>query len=506
MFIRQKKNKSGSTSIQIVDKSREKYRVLETIGCSSNPKEITLLIEQGERRILSHTMQGVLNFDVNRESDFIDLFMSGLEGLRLVGPELVLGKVFDEIFSKVSTPFFRTLVLSRISYPGSKLKTVEYLNRIRGEVISVDSIYRFMDKYHKKQMEAVQQASYCHTLSILGGIIKVVFYDVTTLYFEAEEPDELRKTGFSKDGKHSNPQIVLGLLVSTDGYPLAFDIFEGDKFEGHTLLGVVNGFKDKYKLSDLIVVADAGLLSKQNIIDLNSNGYKFILGGRLKNETEKVKKHILSLEFQNGDIKELENIVDNRLIISYSDKRARKDLWNREKGIERLRRRVKSGKLTKENINKRGYNKYLKLEGEVSITIDEEKFNADSKWDGLKGYVTNTDLTKEEVIEQYQNLWKIERAFRISKTDLKVRPIYHRLKRRIEAHMSISFCAYKVYKEVERQLTLGKYGRSVEYLIDTLNSIYEVTMIAPYSKTMVKRVLAKSFEQQNALHFFKIDF
>jgi transposase len=506
MFLRQKKNKSGSISIQIVDKSREKYHVLETIGCASDSQTVSSLLEEGERRIKAHTRQGILNFEVQREEEFVNVFMSGLEGLRLVGPELVLGKIFDEIFSKVSTPLFRTLVLTRLSYPGSKLKTVDYLNRVKGETLDVDKIYRFMDIYHKRQMEAVQQASYQHTLSVLGGSIKVVFYDVTTLYFESEEPDELRKTGFSKDGKHSNPQIVLGLLVSVDGYPLAFDIFEGDKYEGHTLLSVVNGFKDKYKLTELTVVADAGLLSKQNIIDLNRNSYKFILGGRLKNESEAIKERIYKMEFKNGDIKELENVGENRIIISYSDKRAAKDLWNRERGIEKLRKRVKSGKLTKDNINKRGYNKYLKLEGEVTITINQEKFDADNKWDGLKGYVTNTSLTKEEVIEQYQNLWKIERAFRISKTDLKVRPIFHRLKRRIEAHISIAFCAYKVYKEVERQLVVGKFGKSVEQVIDTLNSIYELTMITPYSKTKVQKILAKSPEQQKVLDFFKIFF
>jgi transposase len=506
MFIRQKKNKSGSISIQIVDKSRGKFQILEIIGYSSDPKTILSLIEQGEHRILNYSKQGVLNFEAKEEAVFIEVFMSGLEELRLVGPELVLGKIFDEIFSKVSTPLFRTLVLSRLSFPGSKLKTVEYLNRKRGEVIDVDKVYRFMDHYHKSQMDVVQQASYEHTVSVLGGSVKVVFYDVTTLYFESEEPDELRKTGFSKDGKHSSPQIVLGLLVSKDGYPLAFSIFEGDKYEGHTLLGVINGFKVKYKLSDLTVVADAGLLSKENIKELNSNGYTFILGGRLKNESDKVKKRILSLEFKNGEIKELDDVGGNRLIVSYSDKRAAKDLWNRERGIEKLRKNIKSGKLTKDNINKRGYNKYLKLEGEITITLDQDKFDADSKWDGLKGYVTNTTLTKEEVLEQYQNLWKIEKAFRISKTDLKIRPIYHRLKRRIEAHISIAFCAYKVYKEVERQLKIGEAGMSVEQLIDTLNSIYEVTLITPYSKTKVKKILAKSIEQQKILAFFKILF
>ena len=492
--------------MQLVDKSHGSYRVVETVGCSDDPAEVRRLVEEGARRLLEYTRQGFMNFEALREAEFLEVFVSGLEGLRLVGPELVLGNVFDEIFDKVSTPLFRTLVLSRLAYPGSKLKTVEYLQRVKGEQIDVDRIYRFMDRYHKKQMESVQKASYEHTVSVLGGEVKVVFYDVTTLYFESEEPDELRKPGFSKDGKHSNPQIVLGLLVSVGGYPLAFDIFEGDKYEGHTILGVVNGFRDKYKLAALTVVADAGLLSKKNMADLDGAGHKFILGGRPKNEAEAVKQEILALNLKNGEVAELGAEHDHRIIVSYSTKRASKDSWNRKRGLEKLKKGIKSGKFTKQNLNNRGYNKYLKLEGEMAISIDEAKYEEDGKWDGLKEYITNTDLVKEEVLDQYQNLWKIERAFRISKTDLKVRPIYHRLKRRIEAHISIAFCAYKVYKEVERQLAIGKYELSVEKLIDILNSIFEITLVAPYSKTKLKRILAQSQEQRQALEFFKVKF
>lgn len=507
MFIRQKKNKSGSLSVQLVDKSQGKYRVLETIGCSSDAHGVQRLLQEAERRIEALTGQSLMNFEIRREEALIDVFVSGLEGLKLVGPELVLGKVFDEIgFNQVSSPLFRTLVLTRLIYPGSKLKTVEYLHRVQGESIGVDRIYRFMDRYHKKHMNAVQQTSYEHTISVHGGSVNVVFYDVTTLYFESESPDDLRKAGFSKDGKHSNPQIVLGLLVNEDGYPLAFDIFEGDKYEGHTLFPVVSGFKEKYKLASLTVVADAGLLSKKNMADLDEAGFCFILGGRPKNESEEIRQKICALELKNGESTELKGQNGYRIIISYSEKRASKDAWNRERGFEKLKKGVKSGKFTKKHLNNRGYNKYLKLEGDIAISIDEEKYKEDGKWDGLKEYITNADLPKEKVIDQYRNLWKIERTFRISKTDLKVRPVYHRLQRRIEAHISIAFCAYKVYKEVERQLVQGKCTLSVEKLLEVLSSIYEITFVAPYSKTKMKRLLIQNQEQRNALQFFKIEF
>ena len=140
--------------------------------------------------------------------------------------------------------------------------------------------------------ESIQQISYEHTLKILENVISVVFYDVTTLYFQIDDEDEIRKRGFSKEGRHQNPQIVLGLLVSVDGYPLAYEIFEGNKFEGHTMLPVIDRFKEKYKLDKLVIIADSGLLSNQNITELQKKKYEFILGARIKNEKQYIKDKI----------------------------------------------------------------------------------------------------------------------------------------------------------------------------------------------------------------------
>jgi transposase len=156
-----------------------------------------------------------------------------------------------------------------------------------------------------------------------------VFYDVTTLYFEIEKEDGLRKTGFSKEGKHQNPQIVLGLLVSRNGYPLAYDIFEGNKFEGHTMLPVLDSFKKTYQLKQMVVIADSGLLSNANMQELQAKDYEFILGARIKNESRQIRHQILSLNLKNGE----STIIERdglKLIITYSDHRAKKDLKNRE--------------------------------------------------------------------------------------------------------------------------------------------------------------------------------
>ena len=335
----------------------------------------------------------------------------------------------------------------------------------------------------------------------MNNRISVVFYDVTTLYFEIDQEDDLRKTGFSKEGKHQNPQIVLGLLVSKNAYPLAYDIFEGNKFEGHTMLPVIDAFKAKYNLQQLAIIADSGLLSKSNIKELQVKGYEFILGARIKNETDAIKKKILALNLKNGESAVIKK-NDLRLIISFSEERAKKDRYNREKGLRRLEKRIKTGRLTKSSINNRGYNKFLKLEGEIIITIDKEKIEQAGKWDGLKGYLTNAKLDKDQIIENYRHLWMIEKAFRISKTDLKIRPIYHRLQRRIEAHICISFTAYKVYKELERQLKIKKAGISPERAIEIAESIFELQIKMPQNGQIMSKILLLTEEQKYLASIF----
>lgn len=242
VFVRKKKNKSGIISVQIIDKSTGKYRMLKTIGSSSAPAEIERLVDKGKLWIKEHTQ--AQEFDFNDYNKHIQHVLDGIEQISVCGPELLLGAVFDQIgFGQITDPLFRTLVLARLCFPASKLKTTELLSRHQFIKVDVQTVYRYLDKLYNHQKGTVQQISYEHTKKILGGRISVVFYDVTTLYFETDEQDELRRTGFSKDGKHQHPQIVLGLLVSRGGYPLAYDIFEGNRFEGGTMLPVINEFK-----------------------------------------------------------------------------------------------------------------------------------------------------------------------------------------------------------------------------------------------------------------------
>ena len=495
MFVRQKKNKSGLVSVQVIDKARGKYRVVKTIGCCYDPQELAALLVQAETWIREQS--GIAEFDFDQVDKLFDQFLSGISSIRIIGPSLLLGSIFDAIgFNAIPDELFRKLVLARLCYPASKLKTTEYLRRYEGFIVDEDRVYRYLDKLNKTQKRQVQCISYKHTLKVLGQQISVVFYDVTTLYFEIKQEDELRKPGYSKDGKHQNPQILLGLLVSAGGYPLAYDIFQGNKFEGHTMMPVLNLFRRKYKLTQLIVVADAGLLSGSNIDALGLNGYQYIIGARLKNEPANTKAAILSLQLGDGKSAELPRNDGNRLIVNYSTGRALKDNDNRQRAIRRLEKLLKAEKLTKSQINNKGYNRLLKMEGEIKVVLDPDKITSDSQWDGLKGYITNTNLSINEIITNYSHLWQIEKAFRIAKTDLEVRPIYHRLKQRIEAHICIAFTAYKVYKELERLLKEKQADLSPEKAIEIAKTIYRINATKPKTNEQVAKVIITTEEQQ----------
>ncbi|WP_221932457.1 IS1634 family transposase [Carboxylicivirga sp. M1479] len=312
--------------------------MIKTIGSSSSPEEVENLVMEGEVWIKNKIGQKELDFTCER--DLTETILDNIEQITVAGTTLLLGKIFDEIgFDTIDDKLFKQLVIARLCFPASKLRTTDFLSKYHFLSIEPQHIYRYLDKLHSSQKELVQDISYAHSLKILNNEINVVFYDVTTLYFEVDNEDEIRKTGFSKEGRHQNPQILLGLLVSVDGYPLAYEIFEGNKYEGHTMLPVINGFKERYSINKLVVVADSGLLTNDNIQELCSKGYEFILVARIKNETTSIKAQILNFDY--SETKEQLIIKDNdiRLLVTHSKKRAKKDKHNREKGLAKLEKR-----------------------------------------------------------------------------------------------------------------------------------------------------------------------
>ena len=507
MYIRRKKNASGSISIYILEKQSGKQVLLKSMGAAYTKSDLAQLELLARKEIEELSRQKVLEFNYDPDEQHVNYVRNSIHAVRILGSELVLVKIFNEIgFDQVPDTLLRHLVISRLLYPGSKLRTIEYLSRHYQEHYSMSTVYRYLDKLNQRYKDQLQLISYQHTLKLFNGVLSAVFYDVSTLYFEASREDELRKLGFSKDGKPHCPQIVLGLLVTTGGYPLAFEMFKGNKYEGETLIPVLEYFKKRYNQGKLVVIADAGLLSKSNVEQLLKYGYEFILGARIKNETKELKNQIISKIWTNDTIQEFGGKDQAKLIVSYSEKRARKDAHNRDNGIKRLEKRISSGKLTKDSINNRGYNKFLKIEGNATISLDFEKINNDSKWDGLKGYISNASLSPQKIIDQYRQLWQIEKAFRISKTDLKVRPIYHRKASRIESHLLIAFCSYKLYKELERQLMEKQTGLSPEKALDILKSIYGVKTILPVSHKTIEIIMANTNEQKELLSAFNIKF
>ena len=519
--VRKKKNASGSISIQILDRTNRGYKVVETIGCSSNEDEIKQFYEKALQRI-NELSQNLFANNISESNKKILLkeLLSNLttQNFIPIGDELIFGKLFNNIgcnnlFKDVDTNIrnkedknflFKSLVISRLLYPGSKLELINYLSYFKNVDITTDKIYRFLDALYQDEIKSkIETCVFEHTKSVMNGEIILTFYDVTTLYFESESEDDLRHIGFSKEGKIARPQIQLGLFTTLEGYPLSFEVYEGNKYEGHTLIDVLKKFQDKFELKDKpIVVADRGMLNNDNLAYLENNGYKYILAAKTKSISNDLKQKISNLTFINDrtihtlkfnkDMSYKEKIDDNttisksininqRLVLSYSSKRAKKDKCNRDKALERLEKKIKSTKnITKKDLKLSYYAKYLNINDNccnITFNINQNKIIEDTKLDGIKGFITNDfNLTPNEIIEHYNNQYEVERAFRISKTDLKIRPIYHRLETRIKAHILISFVSYAIYKEFERKLKLNnvKFDFSQKFLRKIIEHIIAV--------------------------------
>ncbi|WOE70535.1 IS1634 family transposase [Hydrogenimonas thermophila] len=316
MFIREKRNPSGSVSIQIIEKKKSKYKVVETIGCASDKIEKELLLNKAKKRL--QELQPTLFDSLKNRDEREEILGKRVDNINIendlivsIGGELIFGKIIKDIgckeyFKKVKIKksdkrfeYFKDLIVSRILYSGSKLYFIDYQNIFRKKDISVYSVYRLLDKIFSTQLkEEIEKCIFNHTLKLLNEQLVVSFYDVTTLHFESENEDDLRRVGFSKEGKLNRPQIQLGLLTTLEGYPLAYEVYEGNKFEGHTLIETLENFQKRFDIkSKPIVVADRGMLNNCNLIELDSKGYKYIIGSRIKSLKDSLKEQIANLTF-----------------------------------------------------------------------------------------------------------------------------------------------------------------------------------------------------------------
>ena len=338
MYVRKKKNRSGSTSVVVVSKKSGRYEEVKSFGASTNPEEISRLYRQAKE--WAHPKCGQLEIDFDdskgREREETRRVIGNMASVLINGSQLLLNRIYDSIgFNRIPDEILRHLVIARVSQPASKLATVAYLKSYYDEDVDLSAIYRYMDRLYNTQMELAQQISVEHTRKILGGQLGIVFYDVTTLYFETSVTDALREPGFSKDGRMAESQVVLGLLVSEGGYPLSYSLYNGKQHEGFTMIPMIDDFKARFSLADdFVIVADSGLMSRKNVALLRQGGYKYIIGARIRNAAGQVKDWILSRRMDDGEACERRLPDGDRLILGYSEPQ---DRYCRRRTLTKLR-------------------------------------------------------------------------------------------------------------------------------------------------------------------------
>ena len=517
MFVRIKTTpNSPRKSVQIVNSVRNgdkvNQKIIRYVGIAMNDDELKKLknlaesikikLEADCQELLFSPeelvkMQSNVNNKKNQKKELADNYKVNLKNLKeeqrtISGIHDIYGSLFDQLGYKqvfknparaVSTiDIFKNIVLARIANPLSKKASVDMLEEDFGITIPLNKVYKMMDKLDAAAIEKICDLTYQNTAELYNQKLDVMFFDATTVYFESFEEDELRSNGYSKDLKFNQPQVVLSLLVTKEGLPVAYQIFPGKTYEGHTLIPILKELKEKYKIDKVVFVADSGMFNADNLAELEINNFEYIVGARIKNMSKNITKKILDIgNYKTIDYKATDEnknsykilrltLENNReLIVSYSAKRARKDEADRDKAIKKLKLKLEKNKSQKEYLSNMGYKKYLKISGKSTIELNEEKIKEDSKWDGLKGIITNAkDLSNNDILEQYNNLWAVENAFRITKHDLKVRPVFHWAERRVRAHFAISFVAYAITRNLEYRIKLQYRNMSPEKIRQTL--------------------------------------
>lgn len=468
--IRKVRTGSRAIAVQIVRYIKRKCIVVRHLGSAKTEDELAVLCQEAENIREQLSAQPSL-FSIIPQKQILHAEHLTLQSVTHQFALNFLRNCFKACGLGFLNPFYQDLALMRIIEPASKLRTLELLERYFNLSYARRSLTRLLPKLID-QKEDIEGASYQTACTHFDQSFAFVLYDVTTLYFESHEPnDDLKARGFSKDDKSKQPQVVVGLLVTLQGFPLRYDVYKGNTFEGHTMLDVVKQFQKRHKNAKPIIVADAAMLSKENMTLLEDEGYQYIVGARLANSSELfIDKVTSTLTKKDGDNIRLP--YPNRsysVICAYSEKRAKKDRREFNKQLERAQEliaRKEIGKRTKFVKKSEHHKDSLELNEELKIKTE--------KLLGIKGYVTNIPseiLSNEQIISYYQELWHVEQTFRISKTDLKTRPIFHHAHDAIKAHILLCFMALMVGKFLEI-----KTGLSLRRIRDILWSVHEVSI------------------------------
>lgn len=464
MHIRVKKNPSGSSSVILLRSERRPGKkssytaVVKTFGASKDENEIKKLKLEAEEYKKNLEQENnkegkSFTFKSSKEIESCKSYNRGFHDIYSPIFEKSL-KSIDKLTPK-KKELLKTLAILRIANPCSKKRTSEISGKY-GYNFKVDSAYKLMDKMDECTIEQIKENISKHSKNIMkrhGQTLDVVFYDLSTIYFETNSKDDLRQFGFSKDGKSQHVQITLALLVTKEGLPIGYELFPGNMYEGKTLEPILNKLNKSYKISKIVVVADSGLLNKGNIDLLTKNGYKYIIASRIKNLKKEFKDILLDINGYsdiNSDLRSKVISYENNssLVCCHSSKKARKDLYERE---EKLKKVIsKDGKCPKSLLPSKHQKPYVKIEGNASVNIDIEAAQLQSVYDGYYALITNIDKTETinpiEVISQYKGLWQIERSFRIIKTDLSIRPVYHWNVKRMMAHFAICYISFALIR------------------------------------------------------------
>lgn len=441
--IRTIKTGSGARAVQVIYYLNRKRVIYKHIGSAKTDSELETMLVVAQDFIDNYAP--TLPFEIETKFDNL-LYLDKADFLGVYYTYLyeILSAIIKKVgLSGINKQFLLDLVIMRILDPSSKLRSIELLETCFGIKHSRKSFYKSARNWLSLK-EEVEQIVIKFLKENYDFNFELLFYDVTTLYFETFDADEFRKQGFSKDNKSLQPQILVALMVTPEGFPVGYEVFPGNTFEGHTILPVVKAFIQKHSIKQFTIVADAAMISNDNVEELRKAGINYIVGARLGNIGNELFQRIhSSLVREDGNTIRLQTEKGD-LICSFSNTRYRKDKYEMEKQIQRAEILLKEpGKIKKV--------KFLKTDNKEPA-LNNELINRTKVLLGIKGYYTDLEesiVDNETVIRRYHDLYKIEQAFRISKNDLKTRPIFHFKEEPIKLHLLICFMALVISKHIE---------------------------------------------------------
>lgn len=494
-FVRKVRTASGAVAVQVVTKQGRTVVDVDHVGSAHSNADLALLMQAANERLfpgqealdvgpvdqVAERVADVGDWTRQRRPlDPIDSAGGGRPeqvagGGHVIGTaSLLLWNVLADAYSHLgfdvlADETFKALVLARIIEPTSKADSIRVLREIGVKPPALNTIYRCLGRCQDRDYrDMLAHAALAHSVHAAGSST-LIMYDVTTLHFETGDEDELRRVGMSKEHR-IDPQIQVGLLVDASGFPLEVHMFEGNKAETTTIVPVLDGFRTRHGLVNLIVVADAGMLSAGNLNAIEDAGYSFIVGSRMAKAPYDLGEHFEAhgTFFRDGQILESTRVMgtrnnarERRVVYQWTFKRQKRDDRNINKLVERAEKIADGDAPLKRT-------RFLTVTG-ADKQFDHDRIDRARQLSGLKGYVTNlptTVMNGTDVIGAYHDLWEVEASFRLTKSDLAARPVFHRKHGAINAHLTTVFAALAITRHLQRMT-----GTTIRQIVRTLRPV-----------------------------------